>query len=213
MLKVNYLKGFIMSRFTITIILAAAVLSGGCLEMATPANIATTQQKMATLTESVDAYQQSVAVLGEQLAKDKLISDKTAADIGAINTRIDEIQPVVEDAVTAVLEAEYSGDKFRDVVTGVAAANKATAAVNPYAPMVDAGTKLLLGLLSLGTAGGVVIARKKSAEAAEEESKGAESQAKYTAHKQATEQVKLAHPEIAAELYAKVGDARAKLGI
>jgi len=174
--------------------------------MVTPGNVVGTQAKMDALTGSVDAYQRSVAELAGQLAKDKLITDKTAADIGSINAKIDLIQPVVSNAVTAVLEAEYSGDKVRDIVTGVSAANQATASVNPYAPLIDAGTKLLIAFLGVGTVGGVYAAKKNGADAAE-------SKAKYTAHKQGTEELKLAHPDIAAELYSKIGAARTRNGV
>lgn len=202
-----------MLKLQITIVIVAGCLCGGCLEMVTPGDVTATQAGLTRLTVSLDAYQRTVGDMAGQLARDKLISAKTAADVNSINAKIDELQPVLSDAVKAVLAAEYSGDKVGDVITGVQAANAATAAINPYAPLVDAGTKLLLGLLGVGTAGGVYVAKKKSAEAADGEMKAAESQAKYNAHKQATELLKMAHPEIAAELYAKVGDARAKLGI
>ena len=130
---------------------------GGCLELTTPEDVVETRNQ-------IDLLQESVVGLTNQLDKNNIISEKDAEKVRELSGKIDELQPSIEASVEAVLSAEYSGDKLRDVLIGAQAANKVSGAINPYAPLVDSGLNLLLGILGVGTAGGVYVARKSSKE-------------------------------------------------
>lgn len=180
--------------------------------MTTPAVIETTTKKMDELMVSVDAYQDIAADLFERMEKDKLIASDTKEEVAEINAKVDELQPVLVDGVTAVLETEYSGDKLVDIVKGAQAANKATATVNPYAPAIDAILKMILAL-TVPTAGvGVSLAVKNKKDANK-------ASAKYKAHDQGKEamirELRTLKPEevtaekVEAILFNRIGQARA----
>lgn len=171
--------------------------------MVTPEDVIRTQQQVEGLNDSIEAYQKSIGDISLQLRQDKVISDGTLEKVSALSKKVDELKPTVESAIEAVLNAEYSGDKVKDILVGVKAVNTAIAPVNPYAPLIDTGFNLLLAVLGIGTAGGVYVARKKAGESDTNASK-------YDAHKRAVEIFKLSHPELAKELYESIGVERSK---
>lgn len=128
-----------------TVFLSIVVLlfSSGCLEMATPEVITSTREQLSNLTKTIDEYQAKVVEI-----------------TGQVNKKIDELQPIVEEAVEAVLSAEYSGDKLTDMLIAIQAGNKVTSVVNPYSGVIDSGLTVLMGLLGVGTLGGAAIAVK-----------------------------------------------------
>jgi uncharacterized protein HemX len=149
---------------TIFITIIMMFVCSGCLEMVTPGDVVTTQDQINSLKNSIDNYQANVSGIADQLEKDKLISSDTANKLSDLNAKVDELQPTVEEAVNAVLNAEYSGDKVSDILIATSAANKVSAPVNPYSGLIDSGLNLLLGVLGVGTAGGVYVAKKNSNE-------------------------------------------------
>jgi len=189
-----------MKTFIVTIVMGmlSMMMTGGCLEMMTPAEVETATGQVKKLTESVDAYQRIVSDAVDRMEKDKVIDEDTAGRIRQLGVKMDRIQPVMEDAVTSVIEAEYSGDKLVDAVIVAQAVNAASAPVNPYAPAIDMAVNGILALIATGSVG---MAIKKNSDAKTETKK-------YQAHKVGTELYKLNHPDAAAELYANIGDAR-----
>jgi len=104
----------------------------------------------------------------------------------------------VQEHIVVINEAvkEKANQSFVEQVEAGIAASKP---FNPYADEMTA----ILGLVTV--IGGLWAKGKLN------EKKKVE--AKYQAHKTGTEVVKLAHPEIAAEIYEKIGEARAKIGV
>lgn len=202
-----------MKRWTANLVVAAILILGcaGCLEMTTPAAIETTTGKMDELMISVDAYQDIATKLFDRMEKDELVDKATAEKIDELNAKVDELQPIIVDGVTAVLETEYSGDKLVDIVTGTLAVNTATAPVNPYAPLIDAILKIILAV-TVPTAVVGVNSAVKNAKAANK------ANAKYKSHDQGKEAMikklkTLPVEEITAGkveliLWDKIGDAR-----
>jgi len=160
-----------MKNLIFLLVLLLAVLPGGCLEMTTPAAVQTANNNVQKWTESVDAYQKIVVDAFDQAKKDKIVSEETAGKVDKINLKIDELQPIITKSVTAVIETEYSGNKFRDAVTGVQKVNEKMADINPYAPIIDLGCKLLLAFTAPTAAAGIYLAKTKGAEAKDEKEK------------------------------------------
>jgi len=148
-----------------TIVLSFVILlCSGCLEMVTPSDVVTTQSQIDALRNSIDTYQGAVSSISTQLEKDKLISSEAVNRVDELSKKVDELQPTVEDAIQAVLDAEYSGDKVGDILVGVQAANKATSTINPYSGAIDTGLSILMGVLGVGAVGGTAVAVKKGKE-------------------------------------------------
>ena len=221
-----------MKRLLITFVMLLGLSAGaigGC-EIMTPAAVIESRTQMEKLTESVDAYQDIVVDLTDQLEKDNLISAEVVKTLAGVSKKVDELQPLVIDGITAVMEAEYSGDKIVDAIIGAKALNKATASVNPYAPVVDYGLEIILGLFGVGATGVALLKSKENTiikgdrqvawkvvdkvntEINEYAVRVDEATAKYKAIKQGTEQFKVNNPDKAAELYTNIGNAGMRNG-
>ena len=113
-------------------------------------------------------------------------------EVAGNNPKLDKIIGDVEIVRESVAEA-------KTLPEAVGKGIEASKPFNPYAEEMGA-------ILAIGVAIAGVFAKKKSNEAKAINEK-------YQAHKAGTELVKLTHPEIAAELYKNIGDARKAKGI
>ena len=160
-------------------------LFAGCLESVTP-------DQVNTLTGNVNEVMLAIDEVQEALSKSEVL-DKERVD--AFNKETDKVQEQVAAIATAIEE-----NKDKSILEVTKAAADDARPFNPYA----AETEIAL-LVATGVAGW--FAKKNN-------DKAKKSDAKYQAHKAATELVKLKHPgEIATEIYAEIGKARAQNGI
>lgn len=195
-----------MKRLLFGIVLVVALMFGGCIPLASDIQSVGTQTLL--VSEQIDALQDGVASMKDEFEKNKLISAETAASIEKVSEEIDRIQPTLVDVATAVKEADYvDGDTFGNAITGLKAANTASAPLNPYAVPIGAGLSLVGAFLE--------VMRRK------EKNEKAKVQAKYQAHKQGVEKTMKevsassdsSVAAIEAQLFGNIGDARADLGV
>lgn len=131
--------------------------------------------------------------------------DKLMASVDDYQIKYAEEVDSVQDDIIVVNEAiKEKADE--DVMEQLRAGIEASAPFNPYADEMNA----ILGL-------GIVIAglfgKKKMDDANKANNEAENANRKYQAHKSGTELIKLAHPDIAAELYEKIGNARKANGV
>jgi len=169
-------------------------------------DLAVVESEFGNLSKVLDQQQLVIANMVAEMRKTELISESTVAKVTSINKQIDDIQPKVENALTAIADVNSTGDDFVDLVAKLTAVNRTTVGYNPYAPVIEGG----LGLLAL--VGGLFgLSKKKEAQVVG---------AKYTAHKQGVESLTKritadgnGGAKIAADLYDAIGKARANLGV
>ena len=146
------------------IILLVPVLCSGCLEAITPQDVVAIDAKVEAVGNSIDAFQGTILESLIAMEKANVIHEGTPEKLADIYKKVDEIQPVVEEAVNNVVSAEYSGDKLLDALKAAEAVNAASSPVNPYAGIIDTGLKGLIGVLAALGIGGTAYAKKVSKE-------------------------------------------------
>ena len=156
-----------------TFIVIALLFVAGCL----PAS----QQEVQTLTDMVN---QIVPAVREAVSAS---SEETRDKVEIVLGQVDTMNEAVKDSP--------------NLVAGLIKANQASAPINPYAPLIDIGLKLLLGgaVTSGGFGVGKIIKTTKEKK---------EINNKYSAAKIGMDKFRNENPDKAAELYADVGEAR-----
>ena len=134
-----------------------------------------------------------------------MVTGKNIEETEAINKKIDEYQPVLVDAADAIAKAPT-------LIEGAIEANKVSAPVNPYAPIIDAVLKIIVGITATGGTVAVAKTAKIGKENRELKEENIENRNKYKAAKRGAEVLRMRHPEVAAESYELVGEERKKLG-
>lgn len=140
----------------------------------------------------------------------------TQQEVQTLTTTVNQIVPLVREAVSA--SSEDTKDKIEivlghveeyneavksspDLGTALINANKVSAPVNPYAPVIDIALKMLFG----GAVTGGIFGTGKLVKTVREKK---EITNKYSAAKVGMDKFRNENPEKAAELYNDVGEAR-----
>lgn len=184
----------------VLIVLGGGLFSSGCEEMfLNRGDLNTVNSNIKLLSEQVDAGQ----VLMTEVAK---VTGLSVEKTEAINEKIDEYQPILVEAANKVAEAPT-------LIEGMIEANKTSAPINPYAPLIDAVLKIVAGIGTGGTIFGItkVVKTNKEKRGVEEDKELLNK--KYKAAKRGSERLRIAHPELAGESFTMVGEERVKVGI
>lgn len=187
----------LLIRILVVIVLMLPI--AGCFEVMTTENKNKLTAGVDGLITKVDEFQ---VVLTEVAKTDLLDAEETQKR----NATIDEIQKAVVLANEAIKESPT-------LIEGVIKANQVTAPVNPYAGIIDAVLKIIVGAGVAGTAGMGIKAAKTAKEKKEVEDNNTYLGAKYSAFKKAADLFRIKHPEVAKDHYAIVGEERAKAGV
>ena len=163
----------------------------GCIE---PVQVQELAGRLDTLTKTTDSLQKAADSVTLALAEGEFVDPEVIDKVRKINEEIDRVQPQITSITEAVAKIDLEGEDWEQWLAVVEAANAASAPFNPYAAPIGAGLAVLSAVLG-------IFLKKKSNEAAV-------ANLKYQAHKIGTEELKLAHPDIALELYKNIGEAR-----
>lgn len=194
------------TRIVLTMIVLS--LMGGCIPLAS--DIQNVGQQTLNVSSKIDAYQAEVITLKEMVEADGLISESTANRIDKLSEEIDRIQPTLENVATAVRDADYiDGDTFGNAITGLQAANAASAPANPYAVPIGAGLTILAGLAE------IMRRKEKTAHATETAKRKADKEGReLTLREIASMDNATVTAEVVKErMYKNIGNARAHNGV
>ena len=174
-----------------------SLMFGGCIPLA--GDIQNVGNETIKLSALVDDLQAAVAEsqLVESEAQEK------------INEEIDKVQTTLVEVATAVKDADYvDGETFGNAITGLQAANTASAPVNPYSPLIQ----VALGLVA-AVGGGYGV--KKRGDANKEATKRqADKQGRELTLRELAAMGDNVPPAVVKELmYKNIGNARAHNGI
>ena len=183
-------------------IVASIILFAGC-DQARQQQPGQYEKLAAVINELVDGQQKSNADILVALKESDLIAD---AKMEKLETKVASTDEIVDVAQIAAAEAarvydeKASEGKIIAAIEAARAANTASAAVNPYAPLIDAG----LGIAA-------IIA---GAYGYKEHKEKVKTGKKYTAHKRAAEKL-MRETSIAdaTKIYDAIGAERKKIGI
>jgi hypothetical protein len=192
----------------VVVISMGLILFVGCqpMEEVSPEDMKNLSGQVDQLSGQVDDYQVMLDNLVVILEKHGIDGEiRTTTD--KVSKELDRVQAQLRGVTEALRTAEYTGDTgLITLLQGAQAANKASSPFNPWSIYIDvalSGALVVLGLF----------AKKKSNEATTNAEVAEVANAKYTAHKIAVEELKVEKPELAAEIYKKVGEARSKVGV
>lgn len=173
------------------------LLIGGCLPLAS--DIQNVGQQTLLVSEQIDALQDVISTLDEE----------TAGRFDKINKEIDRIQPTLVEVATAVKDADYvDGETFGNAISGLQAANAASAPVNPYAVPIGAG------LTALGLLAEMLRRKEKQGRLKEAAKRQADKVGRERTLREAAalgEDLKVA--DLNYMMYRNIGDARAHNGV
>lgn len=204
------------SKMLIVLALLFILPVTGCNAAITGKDVQTTASVTQEYVAQVDQYQKLAEQLAATLKTSGAIDANIVARIEKVQSKIDVLQPMIQQMAAAVQTADYQtdDDTATVIVKAAKAANAASVPWNPYSLPIDA----ILGIITLLLG---IFAAKKKADEAKAQATAAEATAKYQAHKQGVEltmkQVSTSIvPEvqqIETQLYQNIGDARASLGV
>lgn len=150
--------------------------------------------------QSIDAQQAANRQTLDALKQAKVVGDDKLAKIDAQVAKLDTVVDLSQQAATEATKAytdNAAQGKAQAAIEAAQAANRVSAPVNPYSPLIEA----VLGVAAV-VAGGYGVKTKKDAAVVGK---------KYKAHKRAYEaEMREATPKDAKRLYARVAEERAK---
>lgn len=187
-------------RILIEILIIAAFLlpTSGCLE-----ELIGGKDMLASNVDTLMVKVDELQVVYGEVAKTNIINVK---ETRKRNAAIDEIQEMIVSANEAIKESPT-------LIEGIIKANQVTAPLNPYAGVIDAVLKVIVGAGVVGTAGMGLKAAKTSKEKKKVENDRDNFDKKYSAFKRASDRFRLKHPESAEDHFKLVGEERVKVGI
>lgn len=195
-----------MKKLITVMVLAAVLAVSGCVEpQLTGEQIKQLATDVEVLITKAEDYQDVASKIFGTLADSEIVDGEVVENVAKINEEIDRVRSQITEIAAAAKDIEYASDGLSNLLTALQAANRVSAAFNPYAVYVETGLGLAVVLLGL-------FARKKAAEAKVNGKK-------YAAHKAGVE---LTMKEMSVDgdakewetaLYENIGRERSDLGV
>lgn len=107
--------------------------------------------KLDALSQRLDEYQVQAKTDANALSAAGIVDPAAKAKVEKINAEIDKVQMQIKQITQALQSQDYSQDSsgIATMIAAAQAANRATAAFNPYSPVIDGVLALLSILLIL----------------------------------------------------------------